>query len=79
MSAVGIDLGSSKSVMGVVKQGGIDIVLDETSSRSVPTAVAYTNEERLAGESVKTQIRRNFKNSILFPMRFLGLNTACTE
>ena len=79
MSAIGVDLGSSKSVMGVVKAGGIDIVLSETSARSVPTRVAYTATERLAGESVNTQIRRNFKNSILFPTRFLGLNTACTE
>jgi len=41
--------------------------------------VAYTDSERLIGEGVKTQIRRNFKNTVLFPMRFLGLNTACEE
>jgi len=79
MSAIGVDLGSSKTVMGVVKQGGIDIVLSETSGRSVPTRVAYTSSERVVGEGVQTQIRRNFKNSILFPTRFLGLNTACAE
>lgn len=79
MSAIGIDLGSSKSVMGVVKAGGIDIVLSETSGRSVPTRVAYTPTERIVGEGVGTQIRRNFKNSILFPTRFLGLNTACAD
>jgi molecular chaperone DnaK (HSP70) len=79
MAAIGIDLGSSKSVMGVVAKGGIDIVLSETSGRSVPTMVAYTAQERLAGEAVKVQHRRNFKNSVAFPTRFLGLNTACTE
>lgn len=45
----------------------------------MPVQVAYTEAERLGGESVKTQIRRNFKNSILFPSRFMGLNTACAE
>ena len=78
-TAIGIDLGSNKAVMGVVKQGGIEIVLSDTSARSVPVQIAYTASERLIGESVKTQIRRNFKNSILFPTRFLGLNTACAE
>lgn len=63
-SAIGIDIGSTKAVMGVVKAGGIEIVLSDTSSRSVPVMVAYTDAERLAGESVRTQIRRNFKNSI---------------
>lgn len=64
MSAIGIDLGSTKAVMGAVKAGGIEIVLSDTSARSVPTMVAYTNAERLGGESVRTQIRRNFKNSV---------------
>jgi len=65
--------------MGVVKAGGIEMVLSDTSARSVPTQVAYTEAERIAGETVKTQIRRNCKNSILFPTRFLGLNAACQE
>ena len=39
--------------------------------------VAYCPQERLIGDSVKTQIKRNFKNSILFPTRFLGLNAQC--
>ena len=64
MSAIGIDLGSTKAVMGAVKAGGIEIVLSDTSARSVPSMVAYTAAECLGGESVRTQIRRNFKNSV---------------
>jgi hypothetical protein len=41
--------------------------------------VAYSDTERIAGETVKNQLRRNFKNSVIFPMRFLGLNKGCTE
>jgi len=36
MSAIGIDLGSSKAVMGVVSKGVVEIVLSDTSGRSVP-------------------------------------------
>ena len=53
MSAIGVDLGSKKSVMGVVKQSGIEIVLSDTSARSVPTQIAYTESERISGETVK--------------------------
>ena len=63
--------------MGVVKKGGIDIVLSDTSNRQTPVYAAFTNEERLVGEPVKNQIRRNFKNSVMFPTRFLGLNQTC--
>jgi len=60
MSAIGIDLGSSKAVMGVVKGNGVEVVLSDTSARSVPAMVAYTASERLGGESVRPQHRRNF-------------------
>ena len=42
-------------------------------------AVAYQAAERLIGDSVKTQIKRNFKNTVIFPTRFLGLNMQCAE
>jgi len=79
MSAIGIDLGSSKAVMGVVSKGVVEIVLSDTSGRSVPVQCAFTDAERLAGEGVKPQTRRNFKNTLLYATRFLGLNTACQE
>jgi len=77
MEAIGIDLGSNKAVLAVVKKGGIDIVLNEGSNRATPVQLAYTAEERLIGDSVKFQIRKNMKNTILFPTRFLGLNAQC--
>lgn len=40
--------------------------------------VAYQEQERLIGDAVKTQVKKNFKNSVLFPTRFLGLNMQCT-
>lgn len=76
---LGIDFGSTKAVMAVTKRGGIDIVLNDSTSRSTPVQVAFTDKERLAGEGVKPQINRNFKNTVIFPTRFIGLNTACVD
>lgn len=41
--------------------------------------IAYCAQERQIGDSVKVQVKRNFKNSVLFPTRFLGLNATCEE
>ena len=36
LQSLGVDLGSTKAVMGVVKAGGIDIVLNDASGRQTP-------------------------------------------
>lgn len=41
--------------------------------------VAYTDEERLIGDSAVNQQKKNFKNTLQFFPRFLGLNTDCVE
>ena len=33
----------------------------------------------MIGDPVRFQMKRNMKNTIIFPMRFLGLNTGCKE
>lgn len=40
-SAVGIDLGSSKFVVAVVKKGGVEILTNESTFRSTPCLVSY--------------------------------------
>jgi len=66
--------------MGVVKKGGIDIVLNDATGRSTPVCAAYLNDqERLIGTPAVQQAKRNMKNTILFPTRFLGLNGTCTQ
>jgi len=53
MEAIGIDLGSNKAVLAVVKKGGIDIVLNDTTNRQTPVQIAYTEQERLIGDPVR--------------------------
>jgi molecular chaperone DnaK (HSP70) len=62
--AIGIDLGSYKTVLACVKQRGIEIVLSETSAKWTPTVAAFTEEERLVGDAALNQFKRNFKNTL---------------
>jgi molecular chaperone DnaK (HSP70) len=41
--------------------------------------VAFTDEERLIGDSALNQQKKNFKNTLQFFTRFLGLNTDCVD
>lgn len=54
-------------------KGGIDIILNESSTRTSPTLVAYTKEERLAGTPALNQIKANFRNTVPFANRMLGI------
>ena len=41
--------------------------------------VAYTDEERLIGDAALNQQKKNFKNTLQFFTRFIGLNVDCKE
>ena len=69
--AIGIDIGSSRVVIAVVKKGGVDIISNEATYRSTPTIISY-GKERQMGDSAKSKINKNIKNSIFFPTRYLG-------
>ena len=75
--AIGIDAGSYKTVLACVKQRGIEIVLSETSAKWTPTIAGYTADERLVGDAAVNQMKKNFKNTLQFFQRFLGLNQDC--
>ena len=51
VDALGIDCGSYKTVLACIKKQGIEIVLSETSGKWTPTIVAFTESERLIGDS----------------------------
>lgn len=72
MSAIGIDLGSSKATIAVARNKGIDIVVNEVSNRFTPAMVSFLSDRRLLGESAKTQEITNYKNSITNFKLFVG-------
>ena len=66
VDAIGIDAGSYKTVLACIKQKGIEIVLSETSGKSTPTIAAFTDAERLIGDSAVNQMKKNYKNTLQF-------------
>ena len=52
VDALGIDIGSYKTVLSSIDtQRGVQIVLSESSGKSIPSLVAFTQGERLIGDS----------------------------
>ena len=70
---IGINIGSKNTIIGTYKTGIFEIVVTETSARSVPTVVSYNDRERNFGELSMHTNRSNFKRTIIYPNRWLGL------
>ena len=71
---IGISLGALNTCIGVIKNNNVDIILSETSSRCLPTLVAFSERERLYADAANFVIKSNYQNTINYPSRYLGLN-----
>ena len=70
---VGINIGSKNTVLGTYKSGSFQVVLSETSSRTIPTIISYNDRERNFGELSHNKNRTNYRNTIIYPNRWLGI------
>eukprot|EP00392_Amoebophrya_sp_AT5.2_P006252 g6262.t1 len=63
-TTVGIDIGTSTSIIAYVCKNGVDIVQNEVSQRQTATVVGFNDRERLLGDSASTVMKSNFRNTV---------------
>lgn len=70
---IGIDLGTTNSVVSVVEQGEPKIILNSEGQRTTPSVVAYTKDNKiLVGAAARRQAITNPQNTIYSAKRFIG-------
>lgn len=62
--AIGIDLGTVYSCVGVYQHGKVEIIANTQGHRVTPSMVAYTSRKRVVGDSAKNQQEKNPENTI---------------
>ncbi|KAL2787853.1 heat shock protein [Aspergillus insuetus] len=70
--AVGIDLGTTYSCVGIFRDDRIDIIANDQGNRTTPSFVAFTDNERLIGEGAKNQVAMNPFNTVFDAKRLIG-------
>jgi molecular chaperone DnaK len=70
---IGIDLGTTNSVVAVIEGGQPTVIVNQEGSRVTPSVVAFTQDgQRLVGQIAKRQAITNAENTIFSIKRFMG-------
>jgi len=69
---IGIDLGTTYSCVACMIDGDVKIIRNELGYTTTPSWVAFTKEERLIGDTAKSQASKNAKNTVFDVKRIIG-------